>query len=92
MSDERKALGEVIEHGILRPLARLCRPDESQFPRVRFRGEEFVFIGAPHAGTGPLVRPGDYAAGKFSYAQLTPAGVMRYGSQIGEVAEVEWLP
>lgn len=63
----------------------------SRVERIRFLGEEFVFVGASRE-EGAIAKPEDYASGLASYAHLCADGkVRRFLQVIGSASDITWL-
>lgn len=60
--------------------------------RIRFKGEEFLFIGAEDHSSGAIAKRWQYENFETPYAHLLEDGrVARYNSEIGTRADIEWF-
>jgi hypothetical protein len=60
-------------------------------PKLRFRGEEFLLIGDRETG-GAIATVEEYQSFTVSRYHLKANGeIWRFGQQVGEVSEIEWL-
>jgi hypothetical protein len=58
--------------------------------KIRFQGNEYLFIGTSLDEDGAIATAEDYAAGKCSYAHLMEDGrIMRFRQQIGIRSDIE---
>ena len=62
------------------------------YPKIRFQGNDYIFVGERGETQGPIATPEAFARGECSYAHLFSDGrVLRFQEQIGTRADIEWL-